>query len=257
MKLPKISIITPSYNQGQFIKETIDSVLSQNYPNLEYIVMDGGSTDDTISILKSYGGKIKWISKKDKGQTDAINKGLELATGDILAYLNSDDVMLSNTLNKIAKFFKENKNAAWVTGSYQIVDENSKIINSFAVKSKTLLRKIPNKSTLLVANYIIQPSTFWRRSLVDEIGFFNESLHYCMDFDYWLRVIEKFKLYTLPDKLSSFRIHGNSKGGVLYKKQFEEEHRLVKEYTNNVLLKFIHFIHYKLIILIYSITKRG
>ncbi len=99
--LPKISIITPSYNQGRFIKETIDSVLSQNYPNLEYWVMDGGSTDETVKVLKSYGKKINWVSKKDKGQTNAINEGLKKVTGDIIAYINSDDVYAPDVFRQV------------------------------------------------------------------------------------------------------------------------------------------------------------
>ena len=103
MKLPKISIVTPSFNQAKFIRATIDSVLSQDYPDLEYFIIDGGSTDGTTEILKSYGQKIKWISEKDKGQTDAINKGLKLSEGELLAYLNSDDIYLPGALKKVGE----------------------------------------------------------------------------------------------------------------------------------------------------------
>ena len=106
----KLSIITPSFNQGVFIKETIDSILSQGYAQLEYIVVDGGSTDNTVEILKSYGDKIKWVSEKDNGQADAINKGLKMATGDIVAFINSDDYYLPNALHAVNDFFSESKN---------------------------------------------------------------------------------------------------------------------------------------------------
>ncbi len=254
-KYLKISVITPSFNQGSFIKETIDSVLNQNYPNIEYIVMDGGSTDNTIKILKSYGDKIKWISKKDNGQADAINKGMTKVTGDIITYINSDDVMLPNTLKIINKYFLKHPKAMWLTGDYFIIDEKGNKIQSIITTYKRLLRKYSTKNMLLIANYIIQPSTFWRHSLIKEIGFFDESLHYCLDFDYWMRVINKFKLHTLPNHFSFFRIHDKSKGGVLYKKQFEEEHKLVMEYTNNLFIRILHWLHYKLIILIYSMIK--
>jgi glycosyltransferase involved in cell wall biosynthesis len=254
-RLPTISIITPSFNQGHFIKETIDSVLSQNYPNLEYLVMDGGSTDDTVKILKSYGEKIKWISKKDKGQTDAINQGIKMTHGDIVAYLNSDDVMLPNTLNTIAEYFLNNNDAMWLTGDYFIIDEHGNKIQPLVIKYKRLLRNFPNKITLSIANFIIQPSTFWRRSLSNEIGFFREDLHYVMDFEYWMRIIQIYPLHVLSNPFSLFRIHGSSKGGSLFEKQFTQEHEIVVEYTKNPIIRLFNKIHSSLIVLIYKIIK--
>jgi glycosyltransferase involved in cell wall biosynthesis len=254
-KYPKISIITPSFNQGHFIKETIDSVLNQNYSNLEYVVMDGGSTDETVKILKSYDDKITWVSKKDKGQTDAINKGIRKSTGEIITYLNSDDVMLPNTLNTVAEYFIEHDDAMWLTGDYFIIDESGNKIQSFVASYKKLLRAFPNKYVLSIANFIIQPSTFWRRSLSNEIGLFREDLHYVMDFEYWMRIIQKFSLHILPNHFSLFRIHGNSKGGALYVKQFSEEHAIVVEYTANPVLRFLHKLHATLIILAYKVIK--
>ena len=255
MKFPKITIITPSFNQGKFIKETIDSVLSQNYSNLEYIVMDGGSTDKTVQILKSYGKKINWVSNKDEGQADAINKGIKKSKGEIIAYINSDDVMMPNTLLTVANYFIKNRMSMWLTGDYLIINENGKEIQSFIAEYKRFLRKFPYFNTLAVANYIIQPSTFWRRSLIDKIGFFDKSLHYCMDFDYWMRIIKKYPLDVLPDYFSKFRIHSNSKGGMLFIKQFKEEHRLVTEYTDNSIIRFMHFLHMHLIIISYKLLK--
>ena len=252
---PKITVITPSYNQGHFITETIDSVLSQNYPNLEYIVMDGGSTDDTVDILKSYGKKFTWVSKKDKGQTDAINKGIKKSTGDIICYLNSDDVFLPNTLNTVAEFFMQNPDAMWVTGDYFIIDADGNKIQSFVAEYKKWLRQNPSKQRLSIANYIIQPSTFWRKELTQEIGLFDEDLHYCMDFDYWMRAIEKYPLHVLPSHFSLFRIHGNSKGGALYEKQFNEEHELVVKYVKSPLTRFIHKLHATGIVLAYKLIK--
>lgn len=254
-ELPKISIITPSFNQGHFIKETIESVLNQNYPNLEYLVMDGGSTDDTVKILKTYGNKISWVSKKDKGQTDAINKGIQKSTGDILAYINSDDVMLPNTLHTIAEYFNDNLDAQWLTGDYFIIDANGNKIQSFVANYKKMLRMFPNKHVLSIANFIIQPSTFWRRTLTDEIGLFREDLTYVMDFEYWMRAIQKYPLHILPNHFSLFRIHGNSKGGTLYEKQFAQEHEIVLEYVKIPLIRFIHKLHASLIILAYKVIK--
>jgi len=253
--LPKISIITPSYNQGHLIKETIDSVLGQNYPNLEYIVMDGGSTDDTVKVLKQYNGKLDYVSKKDKGQTDAINQGIKKSTGDIIMYLNSDDVMLPNTLNTVGEYFNNNPKAMWLTGDYFIIDEQGKKIQSFVANYKKVLRNFPFFDVLSIANFIIQPSTFWRKELTKEIGTFDESLHLCMDYDYWMRTIQKYPLHVLPNHFSLFRIHGTSKGGTQYEKQFNEEHQVLTRYNHNPLIRFIHKIHATLIVLIYNIIK--
>jgi glycosyltransferase involved in cell wall biosynthesis len=253
--LPKISVITPSYNQGHLIKETIDSVLNQNYPSLEYIVMDGGSTDNTVKVLRQYKNKLAYISKKDKGQTDAINKGIKKATGDILMYLNSDDVMLPNTLNIVAEYFNKHPKAMWLTGDYFIIDEGGKKIQSFVANYKKVLRKIPFFNTLSIANFIIQPSTFWRKELIKEIGAFDESLHLCMDYDYWMRIIRKYPLHVLPNHFSLFRIHGTSKGGTQYGKQFNEEHKVLCRYNDNLTIRFIHKIHATLIVIAYNIIK--
>ena len=254
-QLPKITVITPSYNQGHFITETIESVLNQNYPNLEYIVMDGGSTDDTVKILKSYGTQFTWVSKKDKGQTDAINQGLKKATGDILCFINSDDVFLPNTLNTVAEYFSNHSDAMWLTGDYFIIDEKGNKIQSFVAEYKKWLRKDPTRTRLSIANYIIQPSTFWRRDLLNKVGMFNEDLHFCMDFDYWMRAMEQFPLHVTDSHFSLFRIHGQSKGGALYEKQFAEEHELVLKYVKSPFIRFVHKIHATLIVWAYRVMK--
>lgn len=252
---PKITIITPSYNQGSFIRETIESVLSQGYPNLEYIVMDGGSTDNTLSILKSYGKKIIWTSKKDHGQTDAINKGIKKSTGDIIAYLNSDDVYLPNTLFTIAEYFISHGDAQWVTGDYFIIDAQGNKIQSFVEMYKRVLRIKPTFEKLCVANYIIQPSTFWRRSIMKKVGLFDDTLRYCMDYDYWMRLISISPPHILSSHLSLFRIHIGSKGGSQYAKQFGEEHEIVRKYTSNPLLLIGHKLHANAIVTAYNFMK--
>jgi len=254
-KYPKISIVTPSFNQGKFIKETIDSILDQKYSNLEYWIIDGGSTDETVNILKSYGKKIKWISEKDKGQTNAINKGIKKTTGDIIMYLNSDDVMMPNTLNVVAQYFMQHPDAMWLTGDYFIIDENGKKIQSFIANYKKLLRKYPSFNVFSIANFIIQPSTFWKKEIHDEFGLFDEKLKYCMDYDFWMKIYKKYKLHVLKKHFSLFRIHSLSKGGSQYKKQFVEEHQVCKKYNKNPLILFLHKIHAFLIVSAYKIIK--
>ncbi len=256
-KYPSISIVTPSYNQGKFIRHTIDSILDQNYPNLEYIVIDGGSTDETISILKSYGKRIRWESKKTKGQTDAINQGIRKTKGEIVAYLNSDDIYLPNSLFTIGRYFMNHPEAQWVTGDYYITDAIGNKIQSYIATYKTWLRKFPSKNVLSVANYIIQPSTFWRRSAMEKIGDFDESLRYCMDLDYWFKLIEHYPPHILPDHFSMFRIHGESKGGSQFRNQFAEEIKVVNRYQNNILLRFLHWIHVQLTVFVYSLIKHA
>lgn len=252
--LPKITIITPSYNQGRFIEQTIKSVLSQNYPNLEYIVIDGGSTDNTIEILKKHEGGLKWISEKDKGQSDAINKGLKMATGDIIAWLNSDDYYLPGTLMKVAAMFHD-ENVQWVTGDYIIIDENGKTIQSFIRIYKKILAQFSCLTALSLANYINQPSTFWRRSIQEKVGYLDEDLHFCMDYDLWLRYMKESPVYRVSSPLSAFRIHKSSKGGSQYKKQFKEELNVIKKYNKNNYLYWLHEMHNNIISFIYSFIK--
>ncbi len=252
---PLISIIIPSFNQGRFIKQTIDSILDQAYTKVEVIVMDGGSTDSTIAILKSYGEQIFWVSEKDRGQTHAINKGISLAKGEIITYLNSDDYFLPQSLQIVVDVFQSNQKALWVTGDYLIIDERGEQIQSVIASYKKLLRKFLSFNLLSILNPIIQPSTFLRKELVSEVGQFNESLRYTMDYDYWLRAIRIKKSMVLNEKLSVFRIHGSSKGGSQYKQQFEEELNVAKYYQKNKAFIFLHRLHNILIINIYKIIK--
>lgn len=255
MKFPKISIITPSLNQGKFIEQTIKSVLSQKYPNLEYIIVDGGSTDSTLRILRKYSKQIKWTSEKDKGQADAINKGMRMAKGDIIAYINSDDYYLPNTFSAVADFFNRNKDAKWLTGDYIIVDEKGKKIQPSVTLYKKLLRFLGGKNILSIVNYIAQPSTFWKRSVVSDVGFFNDSLKYVFDYDYWMRIIRQYPLFRVTSHLSAFRIHSQAKGSLSFDKQFDEELKVLRTNTKNKLLIGLHLIHNSLIVQTYKLIK--
>jgi glycosyltransferase involved in cell wall biosynthesis len=235
----KFSIITPSFNQADFLEQTIRSVVSQKV-DLEYFIQDGGSTDGSVDIIKNYAEKypfIVWQSKKDKGQTDALNQGLKKCTGDIVAYLNSDDYYLPNTLEKVGKYFSENPNKSWLVGDCQVSDP--KLSWTFALKHLWPIELSP--WFLQVFNTANQPSVFLRKDLVNKVGEFNEKLNYAFDYDYWLRCQ---KIAGTPGRLriplSVFRIQPNSKGNTGYQKQFSEDLKVINTHTRNLFTLFIH-----------------
>jgi glycosyltransferase involved in cell wall biosynthesis len=250
----RVSIIIPSLNQGRFIKKAIDSVLLQSYNNIEIMVVDGGSTDETIKILEGYSGTIRWISEKDHGQTDAINKGLRLTNGDICGYLNSDDQLLPGAIDKVVQVFTKT-DALWVSGDYKIVDSNNKYIQPFIVQFKKILRLFSSRTILSLTNYIVQPSTYWRRELIEKIGYFDETLAYVMDYDYWMRAIQIQKPIIIHSELSLFRIHNESKGGSQFVKQFKDEIQIVKKYSKNPIIISLHWILNQMIVIIYKLIK--
>ena len=252
----KISIITPSYNQAEFIERTIKSVFCQNYPDLEYIVMDGGSTDGTIDILKKYSDRIIWKSEKDTGQSDAINKGLKMATGDIVAYLNSDDTYEPGAFQKVAEFFQKNPDKKWVYGKCKIIDENDREIRRSITWYKNFLLKKYSYAKLLSENYISQPATFWKREMLNEVGYFNVKEHFCMDYEYWLRIGQKYDAGVIDTYLANFRYHTSSKSGGVNKKQFQDELRLAKAFNQKHPLSiFFHTFNYFKIVLIYRLLN--
>lgn len=209
MIYPKISIVTPSFNQVQFLEKTILSVLNQNYPNLEYIIIDGGSTDGSVEIIKKYEKHLTfWVSEKDKGQSDAINKGFAKAKGEIFAYLNSDDLLEINALERVSEIFRTSVNADLIYANSKIINENDKII--------TLCIALPFKlkEHLLGVFAIPQQSAFWKRKVFESVGGFNIENHTCMDGEFFAKAHSKgFRFDYFDEIWSSFRIHNYSKTG--------------------------------------------
>ena len=244
MMNPRITIVTPSYNQGPFIERTIRSVLDQGYPNLEYIVMDGGSMDGTIDILKKYEGRLTWVSEKDKGQADAINKGIGRATGDIIAYLNSDDVYEAGALSRIAEHFSTRPGTMWLTGKCRIIDEQDRETRRPITAYKNFLLRHYSYSLLLVTNPVSQPATFWRREAVKEFGLFDENEHLVMDYDYWLRIGKKYPLAVLNEYLAAFRVYGSSKTSRSFLTTFKREMELARRYSDSRLINGLHRLSY-------------
>jgi glycosyltransferase involved in cell wall biosynthesis len=200
----KVTIITPTYNQAEYIEQTILSVLNQNYKNIEYIIIDGGSNDGTIDIIKKYEDQLSyWISEKDNGQSHAINKGLKLATGDIVNWLNSDDWLEPNAINKIVNYFEKNEEIDIVFGNCNIVYPE----NDVSLYTAVPFNPIDFSSRISVH----QPSTFWRMELMNKIGSVDESLHYCMDYDLWAKMLFTNKSGMLNEVLANFRRYPESK----------------------------------------------
>jgi len=249
--LPRITVITPSYNQSRYIEQTIHSVLDQHYPDLEYIIMDGGSTDGTLDILGKYEDRLLWVSEADRGQSHAINKGLARASGDVIAFLNSDDVYEPGALLAVGQYFAAHPEAYWLTGCCRTINSIGIEIRKYSTLYKKCWLLFPSYKVLLILNYISQPATFWRRGVIEYVGFFDENMHYSMDYDYSLRVGKYYKLCVLNRYLASFRIHPTSKAGISAQKMFDMDFLIACNYTHSAFLKRLHFFHNLLIMHIY------
>jgi glycosyltransferase involved in cell wall biosynthesis len=216
-RLPKISVVTPTYNQGRYIEATIRSVLDQEYPNLEYIIMDGGSTDGTMEVIKKYSEHLAyWVSEPDGGQTDALIKGFDRASGEILCWLNSDDLFESLTLQEVGETFTRHPDWQVVYGDELAIDTDG---HPFALK-----KEIPYYRFIWMYdfNYIPQASTFWRRSIYEEVGGLDPKMNLAMDADLWARFAERTTLHHVPRVWSRFRYHPEAKTSRLAAKSSEE-----------------------------------
>ena len=220
----KISVITPSYNHAEFIGRTIESVQSQRGDfELEHIVVDGGSDDGTIEILKHYGDAVRWVSEPDNGQADALNKGLAMATGDVIGWLNSDDLYEPGALAAAADIFNAEPQTQWLYGKVHIIDPRGREIRKWITAYKNLRMRRYKYAKLLAENWICQMSVFWRRSAGEQVGPFRTDLHWCMDYDYWLRLGARRPGRFVDKYLGAFRWYPASKSGAGFVRQFREE----------------------------------
>jgi len=217
--IPLITVVTPSFNQGEYLAETIESVLSQEGDFLiDYIVVDGGSSDNSVDIIRHYdellqlgewpikcrGITCRWLSEKDKGQAEALMKGFRMARGEILAWLNSDDTYLSGALQTAAGYFADHPDTALLYGDAHYCDTGGAIIGRYRTEEFDL-------NTLASFNFICQPSAFFRRDVFEEVGGLDESLHFAMDYDLWIRIGKQYPCRYIPRFLSMYRLHEASK----------------------------------------------
>lgn len=223
---PLVSIVTPSYNQGRFIRQTIESVLSQDYENLEYIIVDGGSTDNTHEIVKEYQDKLTYISEKDNGQSDAINKGFKLAKGEIVAWLNSDDTYEPNCISRAVEEFEENKNLGLVYGDGYIIDENSQKLKIFEATQEFDLWTLIN-----IWDYIMQPTTFFRAKFLKEVEYLNVDLNWCMDWDLWIKLALVSEVKYVKEIFACSREYGDTKTSTGGDKRMDEITALMQKYS--------------------------
>jgi glycosyltransferase involved in cell wall biosynthesis len=253
-RLPTLSVIVPSYNQAEFIPQCLDSILSQNYPSVEVIVIDGQSTDETLEILKNYGNKIRWISEPDKGQADALNKGIRMASGEIIGWLNSDDRYESGALLAVGRFFASHPDILWAFGYSSIINEKSQEIRKFITQYKNARVKHYSYRSLLEENFISQMSVFIRREALARVGGADASLRYAMDYDLWLRLGKHFQPGFIPQRLGQFRIHGATKSITGFREQFREDFSVARRYAEGFWWPLVlHYLNNVKIVAIYKL----
>jgi len=244
---PLISVVIPSLNKVKYIKKTLESIIIQDYRNFEVIIMDGGSTDGTLKIIQKYAKKfpdiIKYESKKDKGQWDALNKGFRKARGTMLAFINADDVYQKGTFAEIERLYRLNIDALWFAGRGNVIDAKGGEIAKWATIYKDLLLLVNSRFFLLCTNYFMQPSVFVTKSAWKRFGPFSGTKKFVMEYDLWLQM-SKIKMPIVSNKyLSSFRIEPStitkkSTNVLLY-----EDEKIIKRHTSNQLILLLHKLH--------------
>ncbi len=246
----KISLVTPSYNQAQFLEQTVESVLSQDYPDVEYTVMDGGSTDRSADILRKHSDRITyWQSERDEGQSDAIAQGFERSTCEIMGWLNSDDLLLPGALTAVAEYFRDHPDVEAVSGGAYSID----------AEGQPLQRHFGNYTLGVAATYgrlryyhmdgVFQQATFWRRSAYDAVGGLDRSLQFIMDRDLFLRLAKRRVFGRLPQMLACFRIHEDCKSSCIQHVREQESQAFRKRYGANrhgALVRNLLFYRYRL-----------
>jgi len=236
-ELPQITIVTPSYNQAEYLESTLMSVLNQGYRNLEYIVMDGGSTDGSVEIIRRYAHRLAhWESGPDQGQADAINRGFERGTGEILGWINSDDIMLPGCLHKVARWFVDHPDDEWVVGGTVYIDGEGKPIRGHRIPAICcdLARPITLNSLLFYGGAFSQPASFWRRTAYQAVGRLDASYDFAMDYQFYLRLASRRPSGHLPEYLACYRFHAKTKTSTMQQVRWSEHSRADRNFSQSL-----------------------
>jgi len=205
-EIPLVTIVTPSFNQAPYLETTIQSVLNQDYPRIEYIIIDGGSTDESVEIIRKYAVRLSaWVSEADRGQTDAINKGFGRAKGEILAWINSDDTLLPNAVAEAVAFLQEHPQVGMVYGDAYYIDANGQVVGKFPA-AQTDLKKLRRGYV-----HIPQQASFFRKAIWDQVGPLDTDFYFAMDYDLWVRIAARAPIRYLPSVWANFRLHEDAK----------------------------------------------
>jgi glycosyltransferase involved in cell wall biosynthesis len=224
-QLPTVSIVTPSFNHAAFLEATIRSVLDQNYTGLQYVVMDGGSTDGSVEILRKYADRLQWTSEKDAGQADAIRRGFERASGEVIAWLNSDDCYKPGCIEAAASYLADHPEVALVYGDAEFIRPDGSTLCPCANTEPFSRHRLRHYS-----DYIVQPSAFFRRSAYEAVGGIDASLHWAMDYDLWLKLAEKYDFAYVPQCWSQYRWLGDNKSAAGSWGRIEEVRRVTRKH---------------------------
>jgi glycosyltransferase involved in cell wall biosynthesis len=254
---PLVSIVTPSLGQAAFVERTVESVLSQRGDfDLEYLVQDGGSTDGTLAILDRYRDRISLVVEKDAGQADAVNRALRRARGEIVGWVNSDDLLRPGAVQAAVEAFRGRPDALWLHGRCDIVDEHDRPIRRPVVAYKDFRSRRHRMDRLLLENYVSQMTVFFRRSLLDRVGLLDASLRYTFDYDLWLRFAAIAPPLYLRRTVAAFRWHTASKSGSSFEAQFAEDHQVfLRHAPDDAFLRFRKRLRTSQILLVYRFLR--
>jgi glycosyltransferase involved in cell wall biosynthesis len=230
----RISVVTPSLDQGRYIERTILSVLGQRGAfDLEYRVQDGGSRDGTLEVLRRYEDRLAWRSEPDAGQADAVNRALRQVSGDVVGWVNSDDLLRPGALDRVARAFRDHPEAMWIHGRCDIVDQDDRPIRRWISAYKDRRCRHFSPRALLLENFVSQMTVFWRREALERVGNLDASLRYTFDYELWLRLSALGDPVYIPEPIAAFRWYRESKSGASFERQFEEDYQVFLRHASD------------------------